>query len=71
LDGVNPGGKIVSAACGKVMLDFGLGTEVDGRVNADAAIVGPKSKIKDKQSRVIAALSVLNEFRRFHCMELA
>jgi len=54
LDGVNPGGVTALTASGGVVFDeFGLGW-----VEANAVMVGPSSKINDKQNRVVAGLSV-------------
>ena len=55
LDGVNPGGVTALTACGGVALDE---SRLGRWVEANAAMVGPSSKIKDKQSKVAAGLWV-------------
>ena len=55
-DGVNPGGGITTlTACGGVALDE---SRLDRWVEANAVMVGPSNKIKDRQSKVAAGLPV-------------
>jgi len=63
LDGTNPCGMIGLTASGRVVLDEPR--LAVGWVEANVVIAGPKSRIKDKQSRVVAGLLGLNWARNF------